>query len=269
MRILNLRKVVDGRELCYKNDWLQFHPEFRKANLDFRKAGYFDSRPRLDFTLTTMIGVLGLLISPFFGIWFTTSMLAITLFIPWGQVYLKIPYDTGIDECESPCWGFYFYGEGSKIPDTFVICKGKKTKHIYLPWSYDWVRTSKMLKDGTWLHERRGDRKKGIDINWWSEEIESQLFQETHPYMYKLKSGQQQLRTATIKVEEREWRPRWFRWTSLFAHVRRSIDVEFSDEVGEKSGTWKGGTIGCGYDINQGETPYDCLMRMENERIFR
>lgn len=267
--IFGLRKRVDGKEMYYKNDWLEFHPEFRKANLTLEKAGYFDSRPQLNFTITTLLGIFGLLISPFLSFWFAMSMITIILFIPWGQCYLHIPYNTGIDECDPPRYGFYFYGEGVKIPNNFVICKGKKTKFIELPWAYDWIRTSRMLKDGSWLHERKGDRKKGIEINWWSEEIESQLFQEKHPYMYKLKNGNQQLRIATIKVEEREWRPKWFRWTNLFAQVRRSIDIEFNDEVGDRAGSWKGGTIGCSYDMKSNESPYECLSRMESERIFR
>lgn len=267
--IFGLRKIVDRGDVCYKNKWLEFHPEFRKANIVLEKAGYFDSRPQINFTSTTLLAILGLLISPFLGFWFALSMITVILFIPWGQLYLHLPYDTGINECDPPRYGFYFYGEGKKIPDNFVICQGKKSKHIDLPWSYDWFRTSRLLKDGAWIHERKGDIRKGIYIDVWQQEIQSKLFQEMHPYVYKLKNREQQIRTATIKVEEREWRPKWFMWTNLFSHIRRSLDVEFSEEVGERSGSWKGGTIGCSYDMKSGESPYECLMRMEQERVFR
>lgn len=268
MKLFNLRKIKDRGEFCWKNDWMEFHPEFRKANFNVEKAGYFDSRPQMNFTITTGLGLLGLLLSPFIGPWFAVSMLTVILFIPWGQVYLHLPYDTGIDRAESPRWGFYFYGEGTKIPTTFVICRGKKYKCIELPWALDWVRTSRMLKDGSWSHERKGDRKRGIDINWWSDEFQSKLWKETHDYTYTLNDGTVQERKATITVEQREWRPRWFRWTSLFNKIRTDIDIEFDKEVGERTGSWKGGTVGCAYNLLPGETPLECLRRMQKERKF-
>lgn len=69
-------------------------------------------------------------------------------------------------------------------------------------------------------------------------------------------------------VEEREWRPKWLTWTGLFKHVRRNIEIEFSKEVGKGKGSWKGGALGCGYEIKPGETPLECLQRMERERKF-
>jgi hypothetical protein len=270
MKIFNLRKVKERSGIYWKNDWLEFHPEFRMANFRVEKTGYYDARPQVNFTLTTLLGIIGLVISPFVGIWFALAMLSVILFIPWGQVYLKIPYNTGMDEdSDSPSWGFYFYGEGRKIPDNFVICRGGKLKHIDLPWALDWVRTSRMIKDGSWLHERKGDRKRGIDIDWWSEETQAKLWKETHPYQYVLGDGRIQDRLATITVEEREWRPRWFRWTNIFAKIRTDIDIEFSGEVGEREGSWKGGTIGCSWDLLPGETPLGCLRRREKERVFR
>lgn len=46
-------------------------------------------------------------------------------------------------------------------------------------------------------------------------------------------------------------------------------EVEFSDEVGERTGSWKGGTIGCSFDIQKGETAEQALKRMEKTREFR
>ena len=91
---------------------------------------------------------------------------------------------------------------------------------------------------------------------------------DAHPYTYTLRSGEVQKRTATILHE------RWTRgrnilsrigWPSQVEHV---IDVHFDDEVGERTGSWKGGTIGCGYEMRPGETPLDTLRRMEAEREF-
>jgi len=87
---------------------------------------------------------------------------------------------------------------------------------------------------------------------------------ETHPYRYILKSGEVQERTATIQAERYEWHRPWLPWRK----VRRYIDVQFSGEVGERTGSWKGGTVGCGYELKRGETPFECLRRMESERKF-
>lgn len=63
---------------------------------------------------------------------------------------------------------------------------------------------------------------------------------------------------ATCRVEEREWLfgAGWFRWLSLFRKpkIRRSLDIDFSAEVGPEKGSWKGGTTGHGIDMLPGET---------------
>lgn len=48
----------------------------------------------------------------------------------------------------------------------------------------------------------------------------------------------------------------------------RGIDVDFDGEVGERTGSWKGGTVGCSYESRPGETPVQTLRRMERERRF-
>lgn len=136
---------------------------------------------------------------------------------------------------------------------------------LHLPWDLTWVRTSYLLADGTWLNETAGNRKETQYIN---HKRDPRILKESFPYQYKLKSGEIQHCAATISTEEREWRWRWFKWTKLFRKVRRTIDIEFSAEVGERAGSWKGGTIGCGYDLKRGETPLQALRRMERERKF-
>lgn len=137
--------------------------------------------------------------------------------------------------------------------------------HVFhFPNKYDWVRTSTLLKNQMWLNETKGSRK-----NWdFHKETEEILWKESHPYQYKLKSGEVQNVTATIGVSEREWRWRWFKWLPFPKKVSKTIDVDFSEEVGEERGSWKGGTLGCGYEMKQNETPLECLRRMEAERRF-
>ena len=87
-------------------------------------------------------------------------------------------------------------------------------------------------------------------------------------YEYRLKDGSIQSRDAEIYREKREGRWRFLKFLSYPRIVRDSIDVIFSDEVGERAGGWKGGCTGCGYDKMKGESMLDCLRRMEKERKF-
>ena len=91
---------------------------------------------------------------------------------------------------------------------------------------------------------------------------------EYHPYRYVLKNGTVQDRDATIYGDEREWRWKWFTWLPWPNKISRCISVEFSDEVGERTGSWKGGTIGCDYEWRHDETMLQALRRMEKERKF-
>lgn len=63
--------------------------------------------------------------------------------------------------------------------------------------------------------------------------------------------------TATTKIEEREWKfgTGWFKWLSLFTRpkIRRSLDISFSGETGNRKGSWKGGTVGHAIDMQSGE----------------
>lgn len=175
-------------------------------------------------------------------------MLRVCLFIV--QVFLSMPwrqsFPLDIYKHAEGCmanreWGFYLPFT-SDLPDLFLYyggpdCgRGEGTKLIEMPWS-------------------------------WGSNVRREILTEpeTHPYLYRLDSGAVQHRNATIKAEEREWRRWWIPWR----RVSRYIDVQFDGEVGERTGSWKGGTLGCGYEMKADERPVDTLRRMERERTFR
>lgn len=106
---------------------------------------------------------------------------------------------------------------------------------------------------------------------------------ETHPYKMKCQDGCQEPTTWTYDytdpydgtvvpckfwVEEMEWRPKWLKWTKRFSKIKRFIEIEFSQEMGSKKDTWKGGTVGCGYNLLSDEHPEECIQRMEKEYKF-
>lgn len=174
------------------------------------------------------------------------------------QAFIKLPINSGRDECDNPEYGFMFHNNG------FWIYYGLNKQWAWrLPWfEHQWARTSYLLKDGTWKHDTPNN-KQPLDFS-----DGDDIWRETHPYTYRLNNGTIQNRTATIKVSEREWHRKWFAWLKFTAKKSKTIDVSFSDEIGERSGSWKGGTTGCGYEILPNETPLMCLKRMERERKF-
>jgi hypothetical protein len=138
-------------------------------------------------------------------------------------------------QCAGPTYGFAFFD------DVLITHYGQDqglrsdpTKVFNMPWAW---RNGKLDEAGT---------------------------KQTYAYVYKLKNGEIQHRWATIHEELRSWTRPWL----PSKRVERSINVTFSDEVGERSGSWKGGCIGCGYQMLPGETPYETLRRMERERKF-
>lgn len=62
---------------------------------------------------------------------------------------------------------------------------------------------------------------------------------------------------VTCRIEEREWKRGvdLFKWLALVTRnsIRRSLDLQFSSEVGKRKGSWKGGTIGHSVDMLPGE----------------
>lgn len=244
----------------YRGRWYEFTPAWSGFHLCYELAGYFSPRPVLQ-------------------IYFIWGKLFLTM--PWHhykkierektlkekradklntiagkkieKVYDKVTYD----ECDPPKYGIYFY------MNQFGINCGTKTKLYDLPWALTWIRTSALRKDGNWEHETKGDKKE-----FWNDKWEDIIFKESYPYKYIKNDGTEQNTIATIKVEEREWRWKWFKWLKITRKISRDIEVNFSCEIGEKVGSWKGGVLGTGYKMKKGETPYQTLKRMENEKRF-
>ncbi len=151
-------------------------------------------------------------------------------------------------------WGFSF------CDDALHFRWNEASKVWWIPWLNKIHQRHEVRRaDGSWVPF----------VGSWERGKEPDGRQEfVLPYRYTLRNGTIQDRTATVCVERRAWRPKWFTWTKLFERERQSIDVLFSDEVGERSGSWKGGCVGCGWEMLPGETAEQTLRRMEAERKF-
>lgn len=195
------------------------------------------------------------------------------------SVYLGI---AGIVKCKECKTGVAIHNGGFWIyPLSYVMESNskdpwwRKCHSWYFPWCYDWYSTE-VLEHGAHLpgflktiwKEMRGDRRKGDVFASMDERNKAALsVSETYDYTYTRKNGEVQNRKATVHVNRMTWRMKW--WPLLpFKKVSTSIDVKFDDEVGEGTGTWKGGCLGCGYELRHAETPLECLRRMESERKF-
>lgn len=140
-------------------------------------------------------------------------------------------------QCSGPRYGFSFHGSAL------------------------WIHFGKMTG------RSQGPRRyAAFDMPWAWRHRKHEVLSEpkSHPYTYRLRSGEVQERTATIKEERRLWTRPWL----PYKRESRYIDISFSDEVGERSGSWKGGVLGCSFDMLEGETPLTTLRRMEAERRF-
>lgn len=79
---------------------------------------------------------------------------------------------------------------------------------------------------------------------------------------------------ANTHIEIREWLrgTKWCKWLSLFTRrkVSRTLDIDFSKEVGPRKGSWKGGTLGHGIEMKPDETHEDAFRRycIENNLVF-
>jgi hypothetical protein len=133
---------------------------------------------------------------------------------------------------------------------------GCKSKVFFLPW-LEWrhVRSSLLNLDGSFYADVTS-QKFG----------EGERLQDTQPSVsFQFADYDGEVITAKCRIEEREWRAGTglFKWLSLFRKpkVHRSLDLDFSSEVGRRKGSWKGGTTGHSTEIAPGEAPITAFAR--------
>lgn len=159
------------------------------------------------------------------------GFISIGISVPWYKMY------PDYTQCSGPTYGIM-------LGDNYLIihygqCKGKNNDPI-----------------------------KFIDMPWnWGSAVERKILgpqEGPYSYTYFLKSGEIQYRKAMITPVYMRWERFWIP-RKLHKYY---IDIDFDNEVGERSGSWKGGCISCSYNMNPNETPEQTLKRMEIERKF-
>lgn len=134
----------------------------------------------------------------------------------------------------------------------------------FLPWT-QWRHIRLSFYDGKGQHFwTEWDRPRGFKLrdDW---QARKAIEAACPAAVFEFEDDDGQRIKATCRVQEREWRfgTGWFRWLSLFRapRIRRSLDLDFSDEVGPEKGSWKGGILGTGIEMLPDETPEDAFRR--------
>jgi len=180
----------------------------------------------------------------------------------WGQFWIKLWRGTAWRHDDM--WESYGFSLDPDSHSNLHLKWGKRYKIIHMPWDWKQVRHEVLRADGTWAKYLP---EYGTMANGWKPLNDGRHI-EAFDYTYVLKNGGVQHRTAYVYAERRELRWLWLRWLPFPRRIVQAIDVRFSAEVGERTGSWKGGTVGCGYTMLPGETAEDTLKRMERERVF-
>lgn len=226
-----------------------------RDSIDF-KWGYF--APRLAFQFVIHRGG------------YFDQRWAVSVALGYGVFHLYLPFKTKLSEgCNLPQYGiaihnntFWIY-TGGEYDEGIGQCTGNDQ---WITWDlpfFSYVFVGHWVLDENRKWAMMGRKNVKGPEPW--EFRNKGAYVEKHSYRYIRRSGEVQKRTATCTLEERKWHRKWFPFLTLTSRV---IDVEFSDEVGERSGSWKGGTTGCSYEMRLGETIEGCLRRMEAERKF-
>ena len=186
--------------------------------------------------------------------------------MPWKSK--RFPYG----DCDAPTWGImihdntlwlHYGGNGN-------MNGGGKYKAWHIPFfTWEHVRHDVQcdLGDGKLTMVPENKLERHIDGKYIPLEENEFVYKYHYDYTDKYDGA---VIPCTFWVEEREWRRKWFKWCDWkgFKDVRRYIEIKFDAEVGKRKGSWKGGCIGCDYTLKDGETPMECIKRMEKERDF-
>lgn len=139
---------------------------------------------------------------------------------------------------------------------------GSKSKVFFVPWQ-NWrhVRTSHYGLQGEHYHtEPKGAR-------WDSPEYEAsrRVIEACPSVTFSFADFDGENINAMTTIQEREWHfgEGNFRWLSFFKKpkISRSLNIRFSSEIGPKKGSWKGGTVGHGIEMLDGENHKDAFVR--------
>jgi hypothetical protein len=136
---------------------------------------------------------------------------------------------------------------------------GHRYKIFWRPWNLRHEHTDVLASDGEWA-TRYGHGMLAQEI--------PALWQQEWPFHYMTNEGEAQHVTATCTRRRTVYRRTLFGLPLWLLPVQHSLHVSFSEEVGNRRGSWKGGTVGCSIEMKPGEEPRWALRRMQATQRF-
>lgn len=194
--------------------------------------------------------------------------------VPGIQVFFDLPHwrilhhlTRGPNDMERRGYGFS-WRFGQDWQGNIHWQWGKRSGIRSMPWGWNKqkgdYRREYLAMDGQWYpHDV-------FPYDWRSEDeqVGPPPRKVSKPYPYLTRGGEFQGDiTATAHMERTHMVYRVFGIVTKRA-TKHSIDVTFDKEVGNQRGSWKGGVLGTGYDMQPGESIEQTLHRMRREQNF-
>lgn len=233
------------------SNWFDYYNGIN-SSLFLEKYGYYDDNPILHTSVTQLLMIVLMPVLCCYS--FLFLLLMPLCFFGYGKLFVRLPINTNGLAVDAPRWGVDFHN------DTFWLYVGKSKVITWdLPFfTFEWIRTSVLLNDETWEHDTKSHKKNLYD-DFWEDKKKYYIYSFTDYY-----DGE--VIPVKFFVLEREHRPKWLNWTTIFSKKTRMIEIDFSKPVGkDKKDNWKGGLVGCSYEMKQNENPMDCIIRFEKE----
>jgi hypothetical protein len=167
--------------------------------------------------------------------------------------------DTSKNAWSSPRGGYWQIDQRKygmyQFENHFVVLLGRQSHSssttqswsTFLPWN-EWRHTRYRIFDKD-FNKIREDVFTGAKGEWSKKWDITYKFKESiEKVRFCFFDYDDELIWADTYVEEREYErgEKWFKWLSIFwpTRVYRSLDMAFDKEVGDRKGSWKGGTLG-------------------------
>jgi len=207
------------------------------------------------------------------------AILLPALIRPWEVLHESVTWIEGVrtPDPAGGCWSEWFEREYGFSVDREALhlhfgpqthdSNTTKSKVYFLPWAARrFVRFSLYHLDGqhhfTELErDTRRLQKAARVAGTWHDSYSSQRKAEdaVQKISFAFQDYDLEHINARCHIDEREWRAGegWFKWLSLLKKptIRRSLSMEFDREVGERKGSWKGGTTGHSIEMLVGDSP--------------
>lgn len=181
----------------------------------------------------------------------------------WGEISKESGFSLGILKFDEPlCYtiNLQLIYPNIFINIPYIIPKYEPTEMMDA-WGVKYLDHS--------LHVNWGHRTWFINMPWeWVFDEEVRLASNiTYDYTYIKENGDLQTTTAIFDVTHHAcvWRVSSWLGLPLPKRSHRYIDVTFSDPIGEKVDTWKGGVTATSFPMKPDESPLQAIIRMEKE----